>query len=85
MAGPEQPVIFRLHAVKRMVELESGEVIEQYPDASPYPARLVLAWVGNRPLHVVVSAEPPLGQRFVITVYEPTEAEWQPDFKRRRT
>ena len=59
-------IIFRVHAVQRMFErlinaddvrsvLRDGEMIESYPDDTPYPSRLVLGWVDIRPLHVVVA------------------------------
>ncbi|MBI4282042.1 MAG: DUF4258 domain-containing protein [Chloroflexi bacterium] len=88
-------LIFRVHAVKRMVErriheddvkmaLTEGEVIEDYPDAIPYPARLMLAWIGERPLHVVSAQDPTGSDTFIITVYEPDEREWEAGFRKRR-
>ena len=61
-----EPLLFRVHAIERMARrnigiedvravLDSGEVIEDYPDDFPYPSALVLGWVKNRPLHVVVA------------------------------
>ena len=35
--------------------LTTGETIEEYPKDTPYPSRLVLGWVGGRPLHVVAA------------------------------
>ena len=35
-----------------------------------YPSRLVLGWIGNRPLHVVV-ADHVEETQWVVTVYEP--------------
>lgn len=51
-------LVFRVHAVRRMAErrvtvdevraaLVQGETIEDYPDDTPYPSRLVLGWVGG--------------------------------------
>ena len=60
--------------------LDTGEVIEDYPDDYPYPSALVLGWVGRRPVHVVAASMP--AQKIVITVYEPDPAQWEPDFKR---
>lgn len=47
------PLVFRVHAIRRMFGhriseddvhqvLLTGEVIEEYPDDTPYPSRLVL-------------------------------------------
>ena len=88
-------LIFRVHAVKRMIlrriseddvrtVLATGEVIEDYPNAAPYPARLVLAWIAERPVHVVASDDVQSGHTFIITVYEPDEQEWEPGFRKRR-
>ncbi len=52
-----QKLVFRVHAIQRMFErsiqdedvrtvLRQGEVIEAYPDDTPYPSYLMLGWVG---------------------------------------
>jgi hypothetical protein len=87
-------IIFRTHAIIRMFQrrvderdvrsiLETGEVIEAYPDDTPYPSRLVLGWVGNRPLHVVVADNSADNETIVITVYQPDQDKWSPNFRRR--
>ena len=88
-------VIFRVHALRRMARrgisvdevreaLDSGEIIEAYPDDTPYPSRLVLGRAGLRPLHVVVAYDAGGGLTIVITAYEPDPARWGTDFRRRR-
>lgn len=88
-------LVFRVHAIKRMYErnvseqevrnvLATGEAVEEYPDDTPYPSRLVLGWHGSRPLHVVVADNVDDEENIVITVYEPDPKEWEPDFKRRK-
>ena len=64
--------------------LGAGEVIEDYPNDTPFPSRLVLGWIGSRPLHVVIASNLRENEDIVITVYEPEPAQWQPDFRRRR-
>lgn len=55
MASESYQLVFRIHAVKRMFQrnftekevrevIESGEIIESYPDDTPYPSRLMLGW-----------------------------------------
>jgi hypothetical protein len=44
-----------------------GETIEDYPDDSPYPSRLLLGWRGGRPLHVVVADNLSENELIVIT------------------
>ncbi|OFV93778.1 MAG: hypothetical protein A3G76_03715 [Acidobacteria bacterium RIFCSPLOWO2_12_FULL_65_11] len=85
----------RVHAAQRMLErnisvddvlvvLNTGATIEEYPDDTPYPSRLTLGWVAERPVHVVW-ATAVTGRIVVITVYEPDSEEWDNTFRRRRT
>lgn len=64
--------------------LEAGEVIETYPDDKPYPSRLVLGWVGGRPLHVVAADNTEADEIVVITVYQPDPTLWDRTFRRRK-
>jgi hypothetical protein len=88
-------LVFRVHAIQRMFQrgvsetdvhhvLETGGVIQEYPEDQPYPSRLVLGWQGSRPIHVVVADDLDNQETIVITVYEPDSAEWEPDFRRKR-
>jgi len=65
--------------------LLSGETIERYPDAQPYPSCLVLGWLtSGDPLHLVCSrgnVEPALR---IVTMYEPENALWESDYKTRK-
>jgi hypothetical protein len=60
----------------------NGKIIEQYPDAYPYPACLILGIVRNMPIHVVVGHGS--GYIWVITAYKPNETEWTNDFSTRK-
>ncbi len=86
---------FRIHALRRMFErritvedveavLDTGEVIESYPNDTPYPSRLVLGWRGSRSLHVVVAESAGDDELIVITAYEPDPAQWTESLKRRK-
>jgi len=86
---------FRVHALARMFEravraedvrqvLEVGRTIETYPDDLPYPSRLVLGWVRDRPLHVVVADDETNDVAIIVTVYEPEPARWESGFEKRR-
>ncbi len=88
-------IIYRIHAIERMFErgigikevrsaLETGDAIENYPDDAEYPARLVLANKGRRPLHVVAADIQSSGDLIVITIYRPDPKRWTDDFRRRR-
>jgi hypothetical protein len=64
--------------------LEAGDVIEDYPEDVPYPSRLMLGRVRNRPIHVVAADNQMNQEVIVITAYEPDRTQWQPDFRRRK-
>lgn len=91
----ETRLVFRVHAVQRMFErririddvihvLDTGDVIESYPDDEPYPSRLVLGWRHRRPIHVVAAYHAADNETIIITVYEPDPALWDETFRRRR-
>lgn len=94
--GAEQPrLVFRLHAIQRMAErsiatadvrqvVELGESIEDYPDDFPFPSRLVLLLVDDRPLHVVLADNVQNREIIIITVYEPDLTQWETDYRTRR-
>ena len=88
-------LVFSRHAIQRMFEraistaevrqaVVSGETIEEYPEADPYPGVLILGFPrAGRPLHIVVGRNPE-GTCFVVTVYEPDNNLWIDGFKRRK-
>jgi hypothetical protein len=88
-------LIFRIHAVQRMFErdisvedvkrvLSEGVVIEDYPEDTPFPSRLIFGWCERRPIHVVVAINE-VGSVIVVTVYEPDQEKWDEDLSRRRS
>lgn len=85
-------LVFRVHALLRMFErqistddvrdtIEHGEVIKEYPDDMPYPSRLILRWLGERPLHVVAASNQADDETIIITAYEPDPDQWTDDFR----
>lgn len=64
--------------------LRGGQIIENYPDDTPYPSALVLGFARNRPVHVVVALDPSVPEAHIITVYEPSPDEFEPDWRTRR-
>ena len=86
---------FRLHAVERMFErgismedvrqvIQSGKVIEDYPNDKPFPSCLVLGKAEGKPLHVVIATDKEVNRAIIITVYEPNPSQWEPGFERRK-
>jgi len=87
-------LVFRVHALQRMASrvvgeveirdvLENGKVIEARPDDLPYPTRVMLGWIGDRPIHVVAT-ENEEGETVIVTVYKPEPDRWADGFTRRR-
>ena len=87
-------IIYRLHAVERMFgrdisvsdiskTLKSGKIIENYPEDKPYPSKLILGFVEDRPIHVVAAENKIDNELIVITVYEPDPLKWDANFERR--
>jgi len=86
---------FSGHAVQRMFErsispkdvrkiVESGETINDYPDDTPYPSKLILGYVGKRPIHIVLGYNELEETCIAITVYEPSSDIWKEGFKEKR-
>jgi Domain of unknown function (DUF4258) len=67
------------------VVVTNGEIIETYPDDTPYPSRLIFAVVDFRPIHVVAADNPSNNETYIITTYEPESSEWDETFTRRRS
>ena len=77
----------RERSIKRNDLMEcvlKGQIIEQYPDDTPYPSCLILGKCkAGEPLHVVVGLN--LGVSCcMITVYRPNLDKWEKDFKTRK-
>lgn len=94
-AMTDQPITFRVHAIQRMFErkisaenvrqvLLSGEMVEDYSDEMPHPGGLILGKRGRRPIHVVMAENTADNELVVITVYEPSPAQWKPGFRNRK-
>ena len=63
--------------------IETGEVIEDYPDDPRGHSCLMLGFGDNaRPVHVVCA--PKADYLAIITAYLPEPAEWSGEFKTRR-
>jgi hypothetical protein len=63
--------------------VDTGEMIEDYPDDFPYPSRLIVGWRGARPIHVVAATNPTVLETIVITAYEPDPIQWTADMRTR--
>ena len=82
------------HSAKRLLQrgisadeideiIMNGEIIEDYPDAYPFPACLILGKTEKgKQLHIVCAIGE--GKLWIITAYEPSLFEWTPDFRTRK-
>ncbi|HEV8725662.1 MAG TPA: DUF4258 domain-containing protein [Candidatus Binatia bacterium] len=84
MNSVEDLDVFKLAHQLALKTYSVTKTLEDYPDDTPYPSRLVLGWNDRRPIHVVVADNVDEQENIVITVYEPDPLEWEPDFKRRK-
>jgi uncharacterized protein DUF4258 len=64
--------------------IQKGEIVENYPNDLPYPSRLILGWIGSKPLHVVLAENMEQKEWIVITVYEPDSNKWDNNFRMRK-
>ncbi len=63
--------------------VNSGEIIEQYPEDYPFPSCLILGETSSGEwLHIVMSDEGSMTR--VITAYYPDKDKWSNDLKRRK-
>jgi len=68
-----------------MQALDSGEIIEEYPEDVPYPSCLVLGRTATgRPNHVVCAPAAAEQRVIIITTYQPDPAQWDEGFRHRR-
>jgi len=90
-----EDIQFSRHANERMFErrispaavihaIETGEIVQEYPEDKPYPSALVLGFWHNEPIHAVVARDEESGSCYVITVYRPAPKTWGEDYKTRR-
>jgi len=90
-----EKILYSNHAIKQMFQrnisvtdvdfvLKNGINLVNYHDDKPFPSRLMLAFVNNRPLHVVCSLNEKDNITIIITVYEPSVLLWEKDFKTRK-
>lgn len=68
------------------IALRSGEVIEDYPSLTrPLPDCLVLSRLpSGKPCHAVIALDEENDRLFVVTVYQPTDKEWENDWRTRK-
>ncbi|MBS0654150.1 MAG: DUF4258 domain-containing protein [Verrucomicrobia bacterium] len=90
-----QTLIFRVHAIKRMLErdiavedvkqvLLDPKILKEYVDDRPYPSYLVLGWKDRRPIHLVVALNNEANETIIVTAYEPSIVEWNEGFNTRK-
>lgn len=65
--------------------LDSGKIIEEYPEDKPYPSCLILGrTVAQRAIHIVCAPVPNEERLIIITTYQPDPSRWESDFSGRK-
>jgi len=92
---PCENYTFSGHAIQRMFErnllpidiirsLFQCEPIIEYPDDTPLPSVLVLAYDDNIPYHIVVGVNSITHDCVIITIYIPNPDIWEENYRTRR-
>ncbi|MCL2634725.1 MAG: DUF4258 domain-containing protein [Oscillospiraceae bacterium] len=64
--------------------IQNGEIIEQYPDDTPFPSCLIYGKsTTGKPLHIVCGINENTNI-YVITAYYPSLNKWEDDYKTRK-
>ena len=72
-----------INELKRV--LLNGEIIERNPKDTPYPSFLVLGWLqSGDPLHVKCSTGTTEPRLRIVTLYEPSDEDWEKNYTRRK-
>ena len=86
---------WRYHALKRAQErginrqqakdvLRNGQIIEQYPDAEPFPKCLLMAEVeAGRPLYVALAYDEADDYLYIVTVHWLDPEKWEDPWTRK--
>lgn len=87
-------VRWTVHMLQRLIQrnlsqdevieaIQSGEIIEQYPNDYPHPSCLVLGiTIAGKYLHVVCGRG--VEEVWMISAYSPNPVEWETDLKTRK-
>ena len=79
----DQTILRGIRVSESREAIQSGEIIEDYPDDKYGPSCLILGFtMSGRPLHIQCSS-PTRSLVKIITVYEPAQNEWI-DYRVRR-
>ena len=62
--------------------IETGQIIEDYPEDFPFPSCLILGKGGETTIHIVASIN--YDMIYLITAYIPDSDKWEDDFKIRK-
>jgi hypothetical protein len=91
-----EKIAWSVHAVRKLrldglkkndveISLRKCEIIEDYSmQGRPLPGCLVLSFIDSEPIHAVIAIDEPYDRMFIITVYKPSSARWQNDWKTRK-
>lgn len=87
-------IIYSDHSVMQMFKrniqlsevqlvLNSGIIIQNYPDDKPFPSSLILGFADGKPIHLVVAFNELEASCIIVTAYHPDQKIWDKDFKKK--
>ena len=75
----------RISVEEVLQALDSGEIIEEYPEDKPYPSCLISGQTATqRVIHIVCAPVLSEERLIIITTYQPDPTRWELDFRRRK-
>jgi hypothetical protein len=81
----EEEPLGRISVEEVLQVIETGEIIQEYPEDAPYASCLIFGRTrSGRPLHLVCAPVPAEERLIVITTYQPDLTRWEPDLRRRK-
>lgn len=81
----ESEPLGRIRVDEILQALETGEIIEEYPDDQPYPSGLILGYTTTgRAIHIVCAPVTAEERLIIITTYQPDPDRWEPDLRGRK-
>lgn len=72
----------RISQVEVETAISQGNIIETYPDDTPFPSCLVLDFIDGLPIHVVYSIDESTDTVYIITAYRPDASVWEENFSK---
>ncbi len=64
--------------------IETGTIITEYPNDTPYPSYLLNGVADKKHLHLVIAVDHSSSNCYIVTVYIPNSAQWTDNHQTRK-